>query len=324
MRVPIASFLATAFVLGGMTVEAAAQGAFPVRPIRMVVPNVAGGVNDVVGRIFAESMTATLGRQVVVDNRPGAGGVLGADMVAKSPADGYTLVVSNIAAHGSGPAITAAMPYDADRDFTHIALIGTVANALVVHPSFPAKSLQEFIAYAKAKPGVFFGSGGRGTSAHLAGELLRVAAGIELQHVPYRGAAPAMTDLLANQIPAVFDGVPAIAPTVRAGQLRMLAVTSPERAPAMPDVPTFAEAGLPGYEATSWFGISGPAGLPAPVTARLSTDLRAIMKSPEVSARLAELSFGPRDLSPEEYRQFVRTELAKWADVVRSAGIKPE
>ena len=297
---------------------------YPSRTIRLVVPFPPGGTTDIVARMIAERLGAATGRPLVIENRPGAGGAIGAEAVARSPADGYTLLVSNIASNGSGPALRRAMPYDSDRDFTHIALIGTVANALVVHPSSPVRTPQEFVAYAKATPNVFFGSGGVGTSAHLAGELLNVVAGTKMQHVPYKGAAPAMADLLGNQIPAVFDGVPSIAPAVKAGQLRAIAVTSPTRSPAMPDVPTFAETGVTGYDATSWFGISGPAGLPVPVTDRLSRELLAILRTPAVSSRLEQLGFSPRNFSPAEYQGFVRAEMVKWADVVRRAGIPVE
>lgn len=297
---------------------------YPSRPIRLVVPFAPGGATDIVARLIGEQLSRQVGQPVVVENRPGAGGIVGADAVAKAPADGYTLVVSNIAAHGAGPAITRNMPYDADRDFTHIALIGTIANALVVNPNLPVRSLAEFMEYARRNPGLFFGSGGRGTSAHLSGELLKAMSGLDIVHVPYRGAAPAMVDVISGQIPAVFDAIGSIAPAVRAGQLRMIAVTSPERSPAMPEIPTIAEAGVPGYEATSWFGFSGPAGLPPAITERLSHELRTAMDEPSVARRLTELGFIRRDVTPAQYQAFVRSELAKWADVVRRAGIQPE
>ncbi len=294
---------------------------YPSRAIRLVVPFPPGGTTDIVARMVADRLGALHARPLVVDNRPGAGGALGAELVARAPADGYTLVVSNIASNGSGPALRAAMPYDPDRSFSHIALIGTVPNALVVHPAFPAVTPQEFIAYARAKPGVLYGSGGVGTSAHLAGELLKVMSGIDVQHVPYKGAAPAMADLLGQQIPAVFDGLPAVLAQVKAGKLRLIAVTSPARSPAVPEIPTFDEAGVPGYQATSWFGVSGPAGLAAPIVDRLAGDLRMVLAQPEVSARLIELGFAPGDMSPAQYQAFVRAEIAKWADVVKRAGI---
>jgi len=315
--------LATLAATFGAIGPSAAQN-YPTRPIRMVVPFAPGGATDIVARLIGEQLSRQLGQPVVVENRAGAGGTVGSDIVAKAPADGYALIVSNIAAHGAGPAITRSMPYDADRDFTHIALIGTIANALVVNPSLPVRNLEEFLAHARRNPGLFYGSGGRGTSAHLSGELLRAMTGLDIVHVPYRGAAPAMADLIGGQIPAVFDAIGSIAPAVRAGQLRMLAVTSPQRSPAMPEVPTMAEAGVPGYEATSWFGFSGPAGLSPAVLERLSLGLRRAMEEPVVTQRLADLGFVRRDYSPAEYQAFVRAELAKWADVVRRAGIQPE
>ena len=317
-EIMLAAFAAT------FAAKRAAAQSYPTRPLRLVVPFAPGGATDIVARLIGEQLGRQLGQPVVVENRPGAGGITGSDLVAKAAADGYTLVVSNIAAHGAGPAITRNMPYDPDRDFTHIALIGTIANALVVNPNLPVRSLAEFLDHARRNPGLFYGSGGRGTSAHLSGELLKAMTGVEITHVPYRGAAPAMADLIGGQIPAVFDAIGSIAPAVRAGQLRMLAVTSPQRSPAMPDVPTIAEAGVPGYEATSWFGISGPAGLPPAVADRLSSELRVAMQQPDVARRLEDLGFVRRDYAPAEYQAFVRAELTKWADVVRRAGIQPE
>ena len=315
--------IALAAVAAAVAPRAMAQS-YPSRPIRLVVPFAPGGATDIVARLIGEQLSRQVGQPVVVENRPGGGGIVGSDLVAKAPADGHALVVSNIAAHGAGPAITRNMPYDADRDFTHVALIGTIANALVVNPALPVHTLEQFIQHARRNPGLFYGSGGRGTSAHLSGELLKAMSGIEIVHVPYRGAAPAMADLIGGQIPAVFDAIGSIAAAVRAGQLRMIAVTSPQRSPAMLDVPTFAEAGVPGYEATSWFGISGPASMPAAVTERLSRELRGAMAEPVVARRLAELGFVRRDDTPAEYQAFVRSELAKWADVVRRAGIEAE
>ncbi len=297
---------------------------FPSRPVRMIVPFAPGGATDIVARLIGEQLSRRIGQPVVVENRAGAGGIVGSDLVAKAPADGYTLIVSNIAAHGAGPAITRSMPYDPDRDFTHIALIGTVANALVVNPNLPVRTLPEFLEHVRRNPGLFYGSGGRGTSAHLSGELLKAMTGLDIAHVPYRGAAPAMADLIGGQIPAVFDAIGSIAPAVRAGQLRMLAVTSPDRSPAMPEVPTMAEAGVPGYEATSWFGFSGPARLPPPIVERLSRELSLAMQEPLVAQQLAELGFVRRAFTPAEYQAFVRAELTKWADVVQRAGIQPE
>ena len=297
---------------------------YPSRPVRMIVPFAPGGATDIVARLIGEQLSRRIGQAVVVENRAGAGGIVGSDLVAKAPADGYTLIVSNIAAHGAGPAITRSMPYDADRDFTHIALIGTIANALVVNLNLPVRTLAEFLEHARRNPGLFYGSGGRGTSAHLSGELLKAMTGLDIAHVPYRGAAPAMADLIGGQIPAVFDAIGSIAPAVRAGQLRMLAVTSPERSPAMPEVPTMAEAGVPGYEATSWFGFSGPARLPPPIVERLSRGLLLAMQEPSVTQRLVELGFVRREFTPAEYQAFVRAELTKWADVVQRAGIQPE
>ena len=317
-EIMLAAFAAT------FAAKRAAAQSYPTRPLRLVVPFAPGGATDIVARLIGEQLGRQLGQPVVVENRPGAGGITGSDLVAKAAADGYTLVVSNIAAHGAGPAITRNMPYDPDRDFTHIALIGTIANALVVNPNLPVRSLAEFLDHARRNPGLFYGSGGRGTSAHLSGELLKAMTGVEITHVPYRGAAPAMADLIGGQIPAVFDAIGSIAAAVRAGQLRMLAVTSPQRSPAMPDVPTIAEAGVPGYEATSWFGISGPAGLPPAVADRLSSELRVAMQQPDVARRLEDLGFVRRDYAPAEYQAFVRAELTKWADVVGRAGIQPE
>lgn len=322
LALPAVAALTFGALAAGAPSSAQAQSQdYPSRTVRLVVPFPPGGTTDIVARMVAERLGALQGRPLVVDNRPGAGGALGAETVARAPADGYTLLVSNIASNGSGPALRAAMPYDPDGSFSHIALIGTVPNALVVHPAHPAKTPQEFIAHARAKPGVMYGSGGIGTSAHLAGELLKVMAGIDVQHVPYKGAAPAMADLMGQQIPAVFDGLPAVLSQVKAGKLRLIAVTSPTRSPAAPDVPTFDEAGVPGYQATSWFGISAPAGLSPALIDRLGREIRAAIKQPEVSARLIELGFAPGEMTPAQYQGFVRSEISKWADVVKRAGI---
>lgn len=322
LAVPALAALTLGVLAAGATISAPAQAQeYPSRTVRLVVPFPPGGTTDIVARMVTERLGVLQGRPLVVDNRPGAGGALGAEAAARAPADGYTLLVSNIASNGSGPALRAAMPYDPDGSFSHIALIGTVPNALVVHPAHPAKTPQEFIAQVRARPGVMYGSGGIGTSAHLAGELLKVMARIDLQHVPYKGAAPAMADLMGQQIPAVFDGLPAVLSQVKAGKLRLIAVTSPTRSPAAPDVPTFDQAGVPGYQATSWFGISAPAGLPPALVDRLGTDIRAVIKQPDMSARLIELGFAPGDMTPLQYQGFVRSEITKWADVVKRAGI---
>jgi len=295
--------------------------AWPSRPVRMIVPFPPGGTTDVVARLVAQRLSVTLGQSFVIENRAGAGGTLGSDLVAKSPPDGLAFVVSNIASHGVGPSVYRAMPYDSVRDFTHVALMAEVPSVLVVSASSPIRSLADFIAAARARPGMSIGSPGNGTSSHAKQEILKRAAGIETTHVPYRGSGPMMNDLAAGNVDAIITTL------VEAGRnerFRLLAVTAAQRVEGWPDVPTFPELGYPDLVASTWFGLSGPAGLPAPITARLNAEVLAALAHPDVAPRLVEAGATPRRMSAAEYQAFVAAEVRRWAAVVQAAGIRAE
>ena len=299
------------------------QGAWPTRPIRLVVPFAPGGTTDVVGRIVAERLGARLGQPVVVENRPGAGATLGAQQVARAEADGHVLLVSSSTSHGVSPALYPNIPYDAMRDFTHIAMIARSPSVLLVNPASPVRSFADFAAAARAAGEVRFAVAGIGTSSHLAGVRLAMALGVRTESIPYRGAGPALTDLIGGVVPAMLDSLPSCGPHVRAGALRALALSGTERAEGFADLPTLRESGLD-VVSYAWFGISGPAGLPAPVTERLSREIRAVLTDPATRARLEELGGAPPDTTPESYTAFVRDELAAFAPLVRAAGLRPQ
>jgi tripartite-type tricarboxylate transporter receptor subunit TctC len=262
---------------------------------------------------------------VVVENRPGAGGMLGSDLVAKSRGDGHVLVVSNLASHAISPAIYASVPYDPVADFTHLALMGTLPQVLAVNPAFPAATVEEFVAEARRRPGgVEYGSGGNGTSNHFLGVMLARAAGVPLVHVPCRGSAPALADAISGQIPAIFESLPTAIGHIRAGRLRAIAVSGRGRAAALPDTPSFAERGLPEVEATGWFGVSAPAGLPPAVAARLGAEVGAAMASPEIRSRFAEVGVEAGAMPPAGYAAFVRSEAARWKALAAAHGIRVE
>jgi tripartite-type tricarboxylate transporter receptor subunit TctC len=303
---------------------ALAQGvAWPARPVRLVVPFAPGGTTDVVGRLVAERLGARLGQPVVVENRAGAGATIGAQAVARAEPDGHTLLVSSSTSHGVSPALYPNIPYDALRDFTHVAMIARSPSVLLVNPGNPARTLADFAAAARAAGEVRFAVAGIGTSSHLAGVRLAMALGVRTESIPYRGAGPALTDLIGGVVPAMLDSLPSSGPHVRAGALRALAVSAAERSDALPGVPTLREGGLD-VVSYAWFGISGPAGMPAPVTARLSQEIRAVLADPATRGRLEELGGAPPDTTPESYTAFVRDELAAFAPLVRAAGLRPQ
>ena len=299
-----------------------APDAWPSKPIRLILPFPPGGPTDILGRIVAERLTANLGQPVVIENRGGAGGNVGAEAAAKSAPDGYTiLLVSNPLA--ISPSLYAKLNYDPQKDFAPVSLLATVPNVMVTNPLVPAQTLQEFIALAKSKPGgMNFGSGGAGTSNHAAGELFNIVAGVKLVHVPYKGVNLAMNDVLAGQIQLVVIGVPAAGPHIKAGRLRALVVIAPRRLPALPEVPTAAEAGLPNFEVTTWYGVLAPAGTPRPIVMRLNAELVRIMHAPELKERLATMATEPATGTPEEFADFIKRETVKWGEVVRQAGLK--
>ena len=290
----------------------------------MILPFPPGGGTDILGRLIAERLAAALGQPVVLEHRGGAGGNVGAEAAAKSAPDGYTMVLAapSLAISRS---LYRKLNYDAVKDLAPVGLVATVPNVLVTHPSVPAATLAEFIAYARARPGQLnFGSGGSGTSNHLAGELFNLVAGVRLVHVPYKGVNLAMNDVLGGQVQLVVIGIPAAAPHIKAGKLRALAVIAPKRSVALPDVPTVAEAGLPGYDVTTWYGVLVPAGTPRPIVVRLNAELVRAMRSDDLQERLAAMATDPATGTPEEFGELLQQEIAKWAKVVREAGLQAD
>jgi tripartite-type tricarboxylate transporter receptor subunit TctC len=313
------ALLLLALFIGG---HALAQDAYPSRPVRFILPFPPGGSTDILGRLIAERLAAGLGQPVVVENRGGAGGNVGAEAAARAAPDGYTLVLV-APSLAISPSLYAKLNYDPVKDFAPISLVATVPNLMVTHPSVPAQTLQEFIAIARAKPGTMnFGSGGNGTSNHLAGELFNILTGAKLVHIPYKGVNLAMQDVLSGQIHLVVIGIPAAAPHIKAGRLRALALIAPQRVPALPEVPTVAEAGLADFEVTTWYGVLAPAGTPPAIIARVNSELAKIMHAPEVEARLAGMATTPRTSTPEEFAAYIKQEMAKWGDVIRKAKLK--
>jgi len=310
--------------LGALPFAAAAQD-YPTRPITLVVPFPPGGSTTIVGRIVAEKMSEALGQSIVVENRGGAGGTVGARSVARSLADGYTLLLGYTGTLSIGPSMYPNAGFDPRKDFASIGRIGTAPAMLVVHPSFPVHSVGELIAYAKGHPGeINYGSAGIGTVGHLAGELFAGMAGLKLTHVPYRGTGPAMTDLLGGHIPMMFSPIPAAYGNVAAGTLRALAVTSAQRSSLLPDLPTIADAGLPGYEAALRYGLVAPAETPPAIIGRLNKELRAALASPEVLKLLANDGAEPLPSTPEQYAADIDREEKTWSKVVTALGLKGE
>lgn len=296
---------------------------YPQRPIRLVVTFPTGGAPDILARVFSEK--AQLGQPVVVENVPGAGGNIGADRVAKSPADGYALVMGTVGTHAINGALYAKMPYDMVRDFTPISLVASTPNLLVVTNGLPARSVPELIAYAKANPDkLSFGSPGVGSSVHISGELFKSMAGVQMTHVPYKGRQFAIPDLVGGSIQLMFDNMPSALPMAREGKIRALAQTGARRSPSAPDVPTVAEAGLPGFEATSWFALFAPAGTPRDVQARLLAEVQRVFRLPEVLDKLRQLGLDPIISAPEELARFQQAEIAKWAKVVKESGAQAQ
>ena len=299
----------------------AAAQAFPSKPITIIVPFSAGGTTDILARVVGQALTTELGQSVIVDNRAGAGGNIGGQAAARAPADGYTLFMGTVGTHAINAALYKKMPFDPIKDFAPLTRVANVPNLLVANPAQPYKTVQELIAYAKANPGkVNFGSSGSGSSIHLSGELFKSMAKVDMQHVPYKGSAPAVTDLLGNQIGIMFDNMPSAIQHVRSGKLRPLAVTTAKRSPELPDVPTIAEAGVPGYEATSWFGLFAPAGTPTPVVAQLNKAIVKVLNLPDVKKKIAEQGGEVVAETPEQFAAFIQKESVKWGKVVKESG----
>ena len=299
-----------------------AQAAWPTRPVRIIVTFPPGGAPDTLARVLAEKW-APLGQPITVENKPGAGGNIGADVVAKAPGDGHTLVIGTVGTHAINPSLYAKMPYNNVKDFTPITFLASTPNLLVVNNSVPANNVNELVALAK-KQQLFFGSSGSGTSIHLSGELFNTLAGVKMQHVPYKGRAEAIPDLIGGRIQMIFDNMPSALPLVQEGKIKAIAVTSAQRSPAAPNIPTIAESGLPGFEATSWFALLGSPGIPRDVQMRINAETLKVMAMPDVKERLAKLGLEPNPGSPEALASLIQEETAKWAKVVKASGAKIE
>ncbi|MEO7402827.1 MAG: tripartite tricarboxylate transporter substrate binding protein [Burkholderiales bacterium] len=303
---------------------AQAQG-YPNKPIRLVVPFGPGGSNDIVGRLLAQKMTESLGQPVIVDNRAGAGGTVGVDVVVKAPPDGYTLVIGATSTIAANVGLYPKRGFDPVKSLTPITQIASGPFLMAVPATSSAKSVREFIALAKGKPGQFnYGTSGRGSSMHLMGEMFKLLAEVDLVHVPYKAGGPAIADLAVDRVQLVYSDLAALLPFVKSGQVRALAVTTPKRSVLLPDVPTMAESGVANYDATSWYGILGPAGLPREIVVRLGAELAKIVHSTDLKERFATLGIEPVTGTPEEFANYIRAQVVKWSDVAKSAGVELE
>ena len=297
---------------------------FPSKPLRIVVTFSTGGAPDILARLIGDKLATAWGQPVVVDNKPGAGGNTGADFVAKAPPDGHTFVVGTVGTHSINGALYAKMPYDMVKDFAPITLLATTPNLLVVNNEVPAKTLQELIALGKKEGKMTFASSGSGTSIHVSGELFKTMTGIDMTHIPYKGRATAIPDVLGGRVTMMFDNMPSSLPLVKEGKLRALGVTSAQRSPAAPEIPTIAEQGLPGFDAVSWFALFAPAGTPRPIVDKLQLEVKKIISSPEIARRLAEMGLDAVGSTADELAAYQRTEITKWAKVVKDSGAKVE
>ena len=319
-RTGLKTLAAAALLASGMG-SALAQGAFPDKPLTMIVPFSAGGTTDILARIVGQALGQELGQSIIIENKPGAGGNIGAQQAARSKADGYTLFMGTVGTHAINQTLYKKLPYDPVKDFAPLSRVATVPNLLVAHPSRPYKTVQELIDFAKKNPGeVTYGSPGSGASPHVSGALFQSMTGAEITHIPYKGSAPAVSDLLGNQIAIMFDNMPSAIQHVRSGKLRPIAVTTAKRSPELPDVPTIAEAGVPGYEATSWFGLWAPAATPAPVLEKLHSSLAKVLKDPVVVKKIADQGGDVVIDTPAQFEAFIKTEAAKWGKVVKESG----
>ncbi len=323
MKILRSGFLLLAFATVAAYAQESATG-YPAKFVRFIVPYAPGGSSDVLARTLGQKLGEALGQTFVVDNRPGAGSMIGTDIAAKSTADGYTIILSDMP-HTINPSIYARVPYDPIRDFSPITVIGVSPMFLFAHASLQAQSVKEFIALAKTQPGkIAIASGGTGATTHLMAELLQSNAGIKLTHVPYKGAGPALTDVVAGQIPATFTSMATAAPHAKAGRLRILGVTSASRLPAFPEVPTFEESGVPGMLVEHWWGVMAPAGVPRPIVAKLRGEIIKALNSTDVRERFSALAVEPRTNTPEQFRALLESDAKRWARVIWDAGIKIE
>ncbi len=317
----VASFAAAALTAG----TAYAADAYPARPVRIIVAYTPAGTTDILARGIGQKMNEAWGQQIVVDNRPGANGNIGTELAAKATPDGYTLLMATAGTHGINPTLYTKLAYDAIKDFEPVSLVAIVPNILVVNNSVPAKSVKEFIEWAKSRAGqINYGSPGNGSTGHLSTELLKSMTGIKMTHIPYKGSAPTLADLMGGQIQVVIDNMPPYLPQVKAGRIRALAVSPAKRSPAMPDLPTIAEAGVPGYDAGSWFALYAPAKTPKAIVNKLSTETARILKLSDVSQRLSEQGAESVGSTPEQLSAHTRSEIAKWAKVIKDSGARAE
>jgi len=306
-----------AFVLVAGSVSIACAQNYPVKPVRFIAPFPPGGSTDFLARIVALKISEAMGQQVVVENRGGAGGTIGVEAAARAAPDGYTIVMGHIGTFGVNPTLYPKLPYDAIKSFAPITLLAMVPNAMVVHPSLPARSVKEFVALARAKPKqLLYGSGGNGSAAHLAAAYFELLAKVQLIHVPYKGTGPALIDLVAGQTSMMITGMPAVMPHVRSGRLRLMAVGTDKRLAQFPDLPTIAEAGVPGYDATQWYGVLAPAATPRDIVMKLNTEMKKALALPDVREKLAADGTVPVGNTPEEFGAHIRAEIARWAPVV--------
>ena len=318
MKASIGLALAGMFLLG-----AAQAQPFPSKVVKIVVAYAPGGATDVVTRAVAQRLSPMWGQPVIIENKPGAGGGVGADYTAKAPADGYTIMGGTISTHAINASLYKSLPYDPVKDFAPITLVARVPNMLVVNPEVPAKNVAELIALMRANPAKYtFASSGNGTSQHLSGELFKTMAGVEMQHIPYKGSPPALQDVVGGQVTMTFDNITTAWPLAKGGKLRALAVTTAKRSSVAPEVPTLAESGLAGYEVGSWQGVFAPAGTPPEIVKRLNAEIVKIIRMPDVNEKLTALGAEPVGNTPEEFGTLVRAEVGKWADVVKKSGAK--
>lgn len=299
--------------------------AYPTKSIRMIVGFPPGGGTDVVARVISQKLGEWYGQAVVVENRAGAAGAIGADVVAKSAPDGYTLIMGHANSHAISPNLVAKMPYDPIRDFAPVSYVGYVPNVLSLHPGVPARNMKELVALLKANPGKFtYASSGNGSSQHLSGEMFKLLAGVNIVHVPYKGSGDAIRDLLAGVVSMNFDTMPPVLPHIRDGKLRGLAISTPRRLAQLPEVPTFSEEGLTGFEILNWYGVMAPAATPKEIVSKLNADINRAMREPDVKARLEQVGTQLRELNPEEFGAFMRSELAKYGKLIKDANIRLE
>lgn len=326
-RVRLLAATAAMMLGAAMTTPAVATEAanWPTQPVKLIVPFAPGGTSDVLAREIAARLQVALKQTVVVDNKAGAGGVLGADSVAKAAPDGYTVLLGTIATHAINPALMPRMPYKADRDFAPVILLGKISNVLLIGPGAQARTVKDIVAAAKAKPGdITFASAGQGTSQHLSGEVFRLMTGADLTHVPYKGSAPAIQDVMGGQVPMSFETVTVALPQIKAGKVKAVAVTSARRSAQLPDVPTLAEAGVPGFDVSSWQALYLPAGTPPAIVAKLNAEVQKIVAQPEVKARMESLGLEYAPNTPAQFTEFQKAEQARWAKVIKDGNVKPD